>query len=128
MTPEQLARLERLVMPDAWAFYLTLPPLDTAGLLSDLGSVDLVAAAVLRYACTLKQEADAQAGVAAGELLKAYTDPSGMKVELDNTRLTGASGSAAAWCARADRLEADAARTARRARTPGYVSAPLDVR
>lgn len=44
-------QVERLVMPDAWAYYQTLPALDLDTLLSVYnGNVRLVAAEVLTYA------------------------------------------------------------------------------
>lgn len=107
-------------MPDAWAFYLTLPPLDTAGLLSDLGSVEMVAASVLEYAC-LQARLDVQ-------------DTGALDIKIGSIAIKEAAGvsvlgvQADAWCKRAASLRGDAERTARRAAHLGSVSVPVVVR
>ena len=114
MTPEQQARLERLVGPAALAYYETLDELDTDGLLTDYGGeVRLVAASVLRYAAASKREAERVAAVAAGDPVKAFTAVTGMKVEF-GTNARAQASQADAWDAEAARLELEVRRSGRR--------------
>jgi hypothetical protein len=100
MTAEQQAQLQRLVGPLAWTYYGTLPALDVANLLTDMGgSVQLVAAEVLAYAClsarrslTLTPAVDVKIG---GIAIKRTVGTSSLSTDAD------------AWCQQASQLRAE---------------------
>lgn len=121
MLPAQQQQLERLVMPDAWAYYSTLPPLDLDGLLSDAGGqVRTVAAQVLTYAA---DHAETQPGSATGAI----------DIKLGSLSLKRSAGAsvtsaqAAQWRARAQALRLEGERLSRRSgpRYPAVVSVPV---
>lgn len=120
MDPAQQQQLERLVMPDAWAYYAALPPLDLSGLLSDAGGrVSAVAAQVLTYAADM---AETQPGGASGAI----------DIKLGSLSLKRSAGAsvtstqATQWRARAQALRLEGERTRRSGpRYPAVVSVPV---
>jgi hypothetical protein len=110
------ARLEALVMPDAWADYQTLPPLNLDALLTLAGgNVTLLAATVLRYVC---------------ESLRVNAESSGaLDIKLGSLAIkeTGAVSvqgrRADVYCQRAAQLDGQA----RRSQSGRSVSVPVEV-
>ena len=127
MLPAQQQQLERLVMPDAWAYYGTLPPLDLDGLLADAGGrvqavaaqVQAVAAQVLTYAADM---AEAQPGGASGAI-----DIKLGSLSLKRSAAASVTSTQAAqWRARAQALKLEGERTRRSGpRYPAVVSVPV---
>ena len=119
MLPAQQQQLERLVMPDAWAYYGTLPPLDLDGLLTDAGGrAQAVAAQVLTYAADM---AETQPG--GSEALDIKLGSLALKIPAQPPATVG---QAVQWRARALALKLEGERERlSKPRFPAVVSVPV---
>ena len=103
-------------MPDAWAYYLTLPILDVDSLYDVLGSVRAVAAYVLTYAAA-EAEREAAGSASGGIDIKL-----GSLAIKESAAVSTVGTQAAGWRLRARAYQSGPAVR----RTPGFVSAPVE--